>query len=54
MVRENYLKKISDTLIKQAETLDKIGKQLEQLVALWLETAGKKPKTEEKKEEEKE
>ena len=54
MVRENYLKKISDTLIKQTKTLEKIGNQLEQLVSLWLEAAGKKPKKEEKKEEEKE
>ena len=54
MTRENYLKRISDTLIRQTEILEKIGNLLEQIVNLWLEAAGKKPKTEEKEEEEKE
>ena len=54
MPRESYLKKISDSLAKQTETLEKISEQLEELVGLWLEAAGKKPKEEETEEEEKE
>jgi len=54
LVRENYLKKISDSLAKQTEILEKIGEQLEKLVCLWLEAAGKKTETEETEEEEKE
>ena len=52
MTRESYLKKISDVLTKQAEVLEKMANLLEQIVNLWLEAAGKKPKTEEKKEAE--
>ena len=37
---------------KQAEALEKMANLLEQIVNLWLEAAGKKPKTEEKKEAE--
>ena len=47
MVRESYLKVISDSLAKQAETLEKISEQLEKLVCLWLEAAGRKSETEE-------
>ena len=54
MPRESYLKKISDSLAKQAEILERMANLLEQIVNLWLEAAGKKPKTEETEEEEKE
>ena len=54
MTRESYLKVISDTLAKQTETLEKIGNQLEKLVGLWLEAAGKKTEAEEKEESEEE
>ena len=54
MTRESYLKVISDTLARQTEILEKIGNQLEKLVGLWLEAAGKKTETEETEESEEE
>jgi len=54
LTRESYLKKISDSLAKQTACLEKISEQLERLVCLWLEAAGKKTETKETEEEEKE